>query len=101
MTKKKGIDLAAVYFIGPAFILFTVFIIFPTIASAYYSFTSWDGISPVVKFIGACNNKTYADDENKIHNRTLKDLFRYAVAGGGQDLAAAVAHLQAADRIRL
>lgn len=38
---------------------------------------------PVVKFLGACNNKTYADDENKIHNRTLKDLFRYAVAGGG------------------
>ena len=57
MTKKKGIDLAAVYFIGPAFILFTVFIIFPTIASAYYSFTSWDGISSVVKFIGLANYK--------------------------------------------
>ncbi len=57
MVKKKKIDMAAVCFIAPAFILFTLFIIVPTIASVYYSFTSWDGISPKVEFIGLANYK--------------------------------------------
>ncbi len=33
------------------------FIIVPTIASVYYSFTSWDGLNPVVKFVGLANYK--------------------------------------------
>ena len=44
-------------FIAPAFILFTLFIIVPTVSSVYYSLTSWDGISPDIKFIGLANYK--------------------------------------------
>jgi len=56
--KKRGkIDWVACGFIGPAFILFTLFIILPTISSAYYSFTSWDGISPTIKYVGLNNYK--------------------------------------------
>lgn len=53
--KKKKIDWVTVGFLSPAFLFFVVFIIVPTIASVYYSFTSWDGVSPDVKFIGIRN----------------------------------------------
>lgn len=53
--KKNKIDWVTVGFLSPAFIFFVVFIIVPTLASVYYSFTSWDGISPDVKFIGLRN----------------------------------------------
>lgn len=42
-------------FILPAFIFFTGLVIAPTVGSVYYSFTSWDGISPIVTFIGLGN----------------------------------------------
>ncbi|MFI3169317.1 MAG: sugar ABC transporter permease [Faecalibacterium sp.] len=42
-------------FILPAFIFFTGLVIAPTLGSVYYSFTSWDGISPIVTFIGFGN----------------------------------------------
>lgn len=55
-TKKK-LDLYTLFFIAPAFVLFTMFIIVPTLSSVYYSFTSWDGVSPNIKFIGLANFK--------------------------------------------
>ncbi len=42
MKKKKY--LFAAWFILPAFIIYTVFIVAPVFFSIYYSFTSWDGI---------------------------------------------------------
>ncbi|WP_321027503.1 carbohydrate ABC transporter permease [Eisenbergiella sp.] len=76
--KKKGIDKAAFLFIGPAFIFFTLFIIVPTLASVYYSFTSWDGISPVVKFVGLANYKeifTSARFGNALKNTVILTVF--------------------------
>ena len=55
--KEKKFDKTAFMFIAPAFILFTLFIIVPTVSSVYYSLTSWDGISPDIKFIGLANYK--------------------------------------------
>lgn len=55
--KKKAFDRSTFMFIAPAFVLFTMFVILPTVASVYYSFTSWDGVSPTVKFIGLANYK--------------------------------------------
>lgn len=57
MKKKKGMDKVAIAFIAPAFVFFTLFIVVPTVASVYYSFTSWDGISPDIKFVGLANYK--------------------------------------------
>ena len=51
------VDKVAIAFIAPAFIFYTLFIIWPTVSSVYYSFTSWDGISPNLRFIGLANYK--------------------------------------------
>lgn len=78
MEKKKKIDKAAVMFIGPAFILFTLFVIVPTISSVYYSFTSWDGISSDIKFIGLANYKeifTSARFGNALKNTAILTVF--------------------------
>lgn len=76
--KKKGFDKVAFMFIAPAFIFFTLFIIVPTLASVYYSFNSWDGISPVVKFVGLANYKeifTSARFGNALKNTIILTLF--------------------------
>ena len=57
LQKKRKFDTTAFLFIAPAFILFTVFLIVPTVSSFYYSFTSWDGINPNIKFIDFDNYK--------------------------------------------
>ncbi|MNJ42408.1 carbohydrate ABC transporter permease [Paenibacillus bouchesdurhonensis] len=55
IKKKKKWQPYALYFILPSFILYTLFVIVPTLGSVYYSFTSWDGISSDVRFIGLAN----------------------------------------------
>lgn len=55
MGKSKKRDWSTIGFIAPSFILFTMVIMIPMAASIYYSLTSWDGISPNVKFIGLRN----------------------------------------------
>lgn len=74
LQKKRKFDTTAFLFIAPAFILFTVFLIVPTVSSFYYSFTSWDGINPNIKFIGFDNYKeifTSARFGNALKNTAL------------------------------
>ena len=76
--KKRGIDKTALAFIAPALILYVLFIIVPTVSSVYYSFTSWDGISPDVKFIGLANYKeifTSARFGNALKNTIILTIF--------------------------
>ena len=76
--KKRGIDRTALAFIAPALILYVLFIIVPTVSSVYYSFTSWDGISPDVKFIGLANYKeifTSARFGNALKNTIILTVF--------------------------
>ncbi len=78
MNKKKGFDKTTCLFVAPAFIFFTLFIIVPTVASTYYSFTSWDGISPDTKFIGLANYKeifTSARFGNALKNTIILTVF--------------------------
>ena len=78
IKKKGGIDTVAVAFIAPAFILYTLFIIVPAFSSVYYSFTSWDGISPVVKFVGLANYReifTSARFGNALRNTVILTVF--------------------------
>jgi len=75
---KKGFDLYTLFFIAPAFILFTLFIIVPTLSSVYYSFTSWDGVSPNIKFVGLANFKeifTSARFGNALKNTMILTVF--------------------------
>ena len=76
--KKYGIDRTALAFIAPALILYVLFIIVPTVSSVYYSFTSWDGISPDVKFIGLANYKeifTSSRFGNALKNTIILPVF--------------------------
>ncbi|MDE7276886.1 MAG: sugar ABC transporter permease [Lachnospiraceae bacterium] len=78
MKKTKKFDSVAFTFIAPAFILFTLFVIVPTIASVYYSFTSWDGISSDIKFIGFANYReifTSARFGNALKNTAILTVF--------------------------
>ena len=79
MTKKRGkFDKVTFAFIAPAFLFFTLFIIVPTAASVYYSFTSWDGLNPVVKFVGLANYKeifTSARFRNALTNTFILTVF--------------------------
>ena len=76
--KKVRFDFVTMGFIAPAFLFFTLFIIVPTIASVYYSFTSWDGLNPVVKFVGLANYKeifTSARFGNALRNTVILTAF--------------------------
>jgi ABC-type sugar transport system permease subunit len=54
-AKKSNWTHYALWFIMPAFVLYTVFVIAPTLSAAYLSFTSWNGISDDIRFIGFSN----------------------------------------------
>jgi ABC-type sugar transport system permease subunit len=49
-------------FIAPFFIGFLVFQLYPMLYSLYISFTSWDGLSPDIQFIGIENYKRLVQD---------------------------------------
>lgn len=52
--KKRWLSYSLV-FILPAFLFYTLFVVIPTLSSVYLSFTSWDGVSPNIRFIGFDN----------------------------------------------
>lgn len=55
--QRRHFDISYWGFIAPALMLYLLFIVVPTLSSVYYSFTSWDGISPNIRFIGLANYK--------------------------------------------
>ncbi|CAM2812514.1 sugar ABC transporter permease [Paenibacillus sediminis] len=62
-------------FILPGFILMTMFFIYPIISAVYYSFTSWNGVSDHVKFIGLNNYTKALGDERFWISVTNNGLF--------------------------
>src|SRR4028119_2039469 len=42
-------------FVVPGLLIYTVFMIFPFLATIYLSFTNWDGVSPERDFVGLAN----------------------------------------------
>jgi multiple sugar transport system permease protein/raffinose/stachyose/melibiose transport system permease protein len=65
--KKKWWQSYAIWFILPAFVLYTLFVMIPTFNSIYLSFTSWDGISENVRYIGFDNFKEIWESP-RVHN---------------------------------
>lgn len=68
----------AFWFILPSFVLYTAFVMWPTISSVNLSFTSWDGINPEVRYIGFDNFKEIRDNP-RVHN-ALKNSILLAAA---------------------
>lgn len=55
-SKKRKFKISyAIWFILPSFLFYTGFVIIPTLNSVWLSFTSWDGISDDIRFIGFDN----------------------------------------------
>lgn len=65
--KKQWWRSYAIWFILPAFLLYSIFVMLPTFSSIYLSFTSWDGISDNIRYIGLENFKEIWHS-NRVHN---------------------------------
>lgn len=55
VSKKKKWSAFSILFILPSFILYTLFVIYPTLNSFNLSFTNWDGVSDTIHYIGFDN----------------------------------------------
>ncbi len=58
---KLQYKFAPVYFLAPALILFSIFVIFPIFQSIWISFHKWDGFGPMA-WVGLKNYKTLLSD---------------------------------------
>lgn len=63
----------SVLFILPSFLLYTLFVIYPTLDSVHLSFTAWDGVSPKVNYIGFDNFIEMWNSE-RVHNALKNTL---------------------------
>lgn len=64
--KNRGKSIwANFWFLGPCYILFTVFFFIPMCQSVFYAFTSWDAVNPNITFVGLRNFvKIFTIDSN-------------------------------------
>lgn len=70
--KKKRMSYTLV-FILPALLLYTAFVVGPTLSSVYLAFTSWDGVSPHARYIGMANF-TEIVRSDRVHNALKNTL---------------------------
>ena len=49
-------------FLLPALVIFTAFVIYPILASLYYSLTDWDGLASSLNFVGLANFQQLLSD---------------------------------------
>ena len=57
MNRKSSELLRQFIFVGPAALFFTIIVIIPFLLGLYYSFTSWNGVSGEVTWVGLDNFK--------------------------------------------
>jgi len=82
-SKKNSSEKALFYaLVFPAFLLVTLFIIYPVINTVFYSFYDWNGFGPLKDFVGLKNLKTLVDDPlfwNALRNNGIVILFSVGV----------------------
>lgn len=96
--KKKKQHPFAIIFILPSLILYTLFVIVPTLGSVYLSLTSWNGISENIRFIGFANFVEIWNSP-RVHN-ALKNTLIMTVSLVILENIAAIAMALIVDRIR-
>ncbi|MGY5486738.1 carbohydrate ABC transporter permease [Paenibacillus sp. ALE2] len=96
--KKKKQHPFAIIFILPSLILYTLFVIVPTLGSVYLSFTSWNGISKDIRFIGFANFVEIWNSP-RVHN-ALKNTLIMTISLVILENIAAIAMALMVDRIR-
>ncbi|QFT90719.1 Trehalose transport system permease protein SugA [Bacillus sp. THAF10] len=66
-------------FVGPALLFFLVIQIIPFLMGIYYSFTSWNGVSSVVEWVGLANyKKIFTNDDGFFHSFMFTTKFMFA-----------------------
>ncbi|MBB6635067.1 carbohydrate ABC transporter permease [Cohnella thailandensis] len=88
----------ALLFILPSFILYALFVIVPTASSAYLSFTSWDGVSSDIRYIGFANFEEIWHSE-RVHN-ALKNTLLITAALVVLENVVAIALAMLVDNVR-
>ena len=66
--------------LGPALLLFGLFMLWPAIDAIYVSLCSWSGFSPEARFIGLDNYRNLASDTR--FGTSLLNTFYYVILGG-------------------
>ena len=70
---------AALVFLSPLLIGLSVFVLYPLLASVYYTFTNWDLVSPAPKWVGL-ENWRYLTRDPRI-GQTLGNTLRFLITG--------------------
>lgn len=65
-------------FLLPALVIFTAFVIYPILASLYYSLTDWDGLAPDLHFVGFANFQQLFSDPSVLTD--LKNTLIFAAS---------------------
>lgn len=78
MTKKQSELLKQIVFLGPAIIFFTLIVFIPFIGGMMYSFTSWNGVSDNITYVGFDNIINLAKDESFIESFWFTTRFTLA-----------------------
>ncbi|MBB6733328.1 carbohydrate ABC transporter permease [Cohnella zeiphila] len=97
-AKRKSRATHTLVFLIPALALYTLFVIAPTLSSAYLSFTSWDGVSTKIHFIGFDNFAEIWNSE-RVRNALKNTLILTAVLVVLEN-AAAIALAMLVDQVR-
>jgi raffinose/stachyose/melibiose transport system permease protein len=66
-----------ILFLLPGFILFFLFLVYPIIRSAYFSFFNWNGMGPATDFVGLKNYQTILSD--KVFIKAVENCFYIVV----------------------
>ncbi|TBL81128.1 carbohydrate ABC transporter permease [Paenibacillus thalictri] len=75
MKARRVVNLLV--FLVPSTLIYTLFVMYPSISGLYYSLTDWDGLSPHYKIIGLDNFKEIFQDP--LFYKVLKNSFLFAV----------------------
>lgn len=75
----RNMDIRYFPFLIPALLIYIIFLLYPIVSSFYYSLTDWNGIDPVIRFIGFKNFRSIIHDEQLI--AALSNTFILVVVG--------------------
>lgn len=69
MTNKK-LKQSLIFwaFVGPAFLAFSLIVLYPFLSGVYYAFTSWNGVSGEINWVGLDNFKTLFTTDKQFLN---------------------------------
>lgn len=92
--RRRGGGLALWLFALPTLVVYTYFLAVPTLQTALYSITDWDGYSPDFAWVGLGNYVNIATNDSQFANATVNSLqFTLVVAAAQTVLSLALAVL--------